>query len=56
VTRDLSDKLFNQLDFDGSGGVSCKEFLIGLEKMVLEEYDDADAEASLTPELSAVSQ
>ena len=34
ATRALSDKLFAQLDFDGSGGISFKEFLIGLEKMV----------------------
>jgi Ca2+-binding EF-hand superfamily protein len=38
TTRALSDKLFAQLDFDGSGGISFKEFLIGLEKMVMEEY------------------
>ncbi|KIZ04416.1 hypothetical protein MNEG_3541 [Monoraphidium neglectum] len=46
ATRALSDKLFAQLDFDGSGGISFKEFLIGLEKMVMEEYaDDEDGEA-----------
>jgi len=44
VTRDLSDRLFTQLDFDGSGGISFKEFLIGLEKMVMEEYGDAAEE------------
>lgn len=40
ATRALSDKLFAQLDFDGSGGISFKEFLVGLEKMVMEEYAD----------------
>lgn len=40
TTRALSDKLFAQLDFDGSGGISFKEFLIGLEKMVMEEYGE----------------
>jgi Ca2+-binding EF-hand superfamily protein len=42
ATRALSDKLFAQLDFDGSGGISFKEFLIGLEKMVMEEYCEDD--------------
>lgn len=36
--------MFAQLDFDGSGGISFKEFLIGLEKMVMEEYDDPEGE------------
>uniref|UniRef100_A0A383VCZ7 EF-hand domain-containing protein n=1 Tax=Tetradesmus obliquus TaxID=3088 RepID=A0A383VCZ7_TETOB len=44
TTKALSDKLFAQLDFDGSGGISFKEFLIGLEKMVMEEFDDEDGE------------
>lgn len=44
TTKALSDKLFAQLDFDGSGGISFKEFLIGLEKMVMEEFEDADGE------------
>eukprot|EP00878_Enallax_costatus_P005457 GHUV01005728.1.p1 GENE.GHUV01005728.1~~GHUV01005728.1.p1 ORF type:complete len:268 (+),score=96.45 GHUV01005728.1:326-1129(+) len=44
TTKALSDKLFAQLDFDGSGGISFKEFLIGLEKMVMEEYDDPEGE------------
>jgi len=44
ATRALSDKLFAQLDCDGSGGISFKEFLIGLEKMVMEEYVDDDEE------------
>eukprot|EP00879_Flechtneria_rotunda_P024744 GHRR01026250.1.p1 GENE.GHRR01026250.1~~GHRR01026250.1.p1 ORF type:complete len:270 (+),score=96.77 GHRR01026250.1:245-1054(+) len=44
ATKALSDKLFAQLDFDGSGGISFKEFLIGLEKMVMEEYEDPDEE------------
>jgi Ca2+-binding EF-hand superfamily protein len=38
----LSDKLFQQLDFDHSGGISFKEFLIGLERMIMEEYEDDD--------------
>lgn len=42
ATRALSDKLFAQLDFDGSGGISFKEFLIGLEKMVMEEYGEEE--------------
>ena len=42
TTRALADKLFAQLDFDGSGGISFKEFLIGLERMVMEEYLDED--------------
>lgn len=43
ATRAISEKLFAQLDFDGSGGISFKEFLIGLEKMVMEEYgEDGD--------------
>lgn len=42
TTKALSDKLFEQLDFDGSGGISFKEFLIGLERMVMEEYEDDD--------------
>ncbi|KAI8471865.1 MAG: hypothetical protein J3K34DRAFT_520225 [Monoraphidium minutum] len=44
ATRALSDKLFAQLDFDGSGGISFKEFLIGLEKMVMEEFVDVDVD------------
>jgi hypothetical protein len=32
----LGQRLFSSLDLDASGGVSIKEFLIGLERMVLE--------------------
>lgn len=52
ATKALSDKLFAQLDFDGSGGISFKEFLIGLEKMVMEEFEDeegGEVGASCTP-------
>ena len=44
TTKALSDKLFQQLDFDHSGGISFKEFLIGLERMIMEDYEDDDEE------------
>jgi hypothetical protein len=36
TTVALGQRLFTSLDLDASGGVSIKEFLIGLERMVLE--------------------
>ncbi len=36
-TKQVSDNLFAQLDWDGSGSISIREFLFGLERMVMEE-------------------
>jgi hypothetical protein len=55
TTRALSDKLFAQLDFDGSGGISFKEFLIGLEKMVMEEYCEDEEVSAVNYEYSQCS-
>lgn len=41
-TVQVADKLFDYLDFDGSGRISFKEFLVGVEKMVMEEYNDEE--------------
>lgn len=40
----ISEQLFNALDWDGSNSISFKEFLLGLERMVMEEYEDEDEE------------
>lgn len=41
-TQLLADKLFDSLDWDGNNRISFKEFLLGLEKMVMEEYDEQE--------------
>lgn len=36
----VAGQLFSQLDWDGNGHISFKEFLLGLEKMVMEGAED----------------
>ena len=51
ATARLGERLFASLDLDGNAQLSFKEFLVGLERMVMEEYDEEDEEDKSSDDL-----
>uniref|UniRef100_A0A7S0URI0 EF-hand domain-containing protein n=1 Tax=Polytomella parva TaxID=51329 RepID=A0A7S0URI0_9CHLO len=42
-SKSIADKLFDTLDWDGSGRITFKEFMVGIEKLVMEDSDEDNA-------------